>query len=561
MPPYLNANYDQQYAQAATGSTWTDPAQAGLNSPGWTKYLYEYAGSRAGELNAPALSYGPNDWYAVSAWYVLGCCLPLGACFSSKHSLPHPYPTHTHTYRMQEACPSSICRNADRSAVVDEAADAQKMAALSQAATMASQPNTGQHLLQFGKDHFSWYYLLARAGTQNGGGQLLKVKKELSAPSYNALRNANGKWSRDTLKANMDITNYPIFAGMRAATNVHMRDELSAQSQVINYGLGSVAALSPYPSNTGRYRGYRTLQEATPATETTPAQAKRNARKAKKAKRKAEHLAKKGARKGKHHKHKKWRKEKRSWLKRQGIPVSAAGARVAAANGTIGSVGGGAPAASATIPPARGDKGLLLPAKKPHLTMKEALARLAAAKSNKLAPILPPGPITPPPPLKKGPALKPVIPAVYHRQEWHPSAKPIPIVMGEHNFLHPKLNAHFNHPPMDYEHALCDQGYCPGRRRAQEEENETMTKMYVHLGHGNQGGGGGNKGMLLHHTHQMPKVTKLIPIEKPALYEGKHQPTIYKPLHRVYQAPEPSMFVIWAPKHTHPWLQHPIWGH
>lgn len=68
MPPWLNENYEQAYAQAPAGSTWTDPAQAGLNRPGWTKYLAEYAEARTGELSPPALRYTPDDLYAVSAW-------------------------------------------------------------------------------------------------------------------------------------------------------------------------------------------------------------------------------------------------------------------------------------------------------------------------------------------------------------------------------------------------------------------------------------------------------------------------------------------------------------
>jgi len=68
MPPWLNENYEQEYAQAPAGSTWTDPAQSGLNRPGWTKYLAEYAEGRAGEFSPPALRYTSDDLYAVSAW-------------------------------------------------------------------------------------------------------------------------------------------------------------------------------------------------------------------------------------------------------------------------------------------------------------------------------------------------------------------------------------------------------------------------------------------------------------------------------------------------------------
>jgi len=234
-----------------------------------------------------------------------------------------------------------------------------------------------------------------------------------------------------------------------------------------------------------------------------------------------------------------------------------------------------------------GDKGLLLQAHqqpKPHLTIADALARLAEGKANKLAPVLPPGPIDHAPPPRQIQKYKPVVPAFYHGQKFHPSAKPIPLVMGEHHFIHPKMAAHFNHAPMDYEHTLCDQGYCPGRRRSLEEEQQQRLKeggkgtartgvrklkkqeqlqaMYVYIGgtgsavEGLQGGG--DKGMLFHHDHhhEMPKITELIPIDRPEIYEGKHHPTIYKPLHRVYQQPSQSTFVIWAPKkkHNHPWL-------
>ena len=68
MPPWLNDNYEQAYAQAPAGSTWTDPAQSGLNRPGWTKYLAEYAQGRAGEFSPPALRYTSDDLYAVSSW-------------------------------------------------------------------------------------------------------------------------------------------------------------------------------------------------------------------------------------------------------------------------------------------------------------------------------------------------------------------------------------------------------------------------------------------------------------------------------------------------------------
>lgn len=230
-----------------------------------------------------------------------------------------------------------------------------------------------------------------------------------------------------------------------------------------------------------------------------------------------------------------------------------------------------------------GNKGLLLQPhqQKPHVTIADALARLAEGKANKLAPVLPPGPINHAPPARQVQKFKPVVPAFYHGQKFHPSAKPIPLVMGEHHFMHPKMAAHFNHAPMDYEHTLCDQGYCPGRRRNLESLQQQRRKeggkgtaiprkrkllqqqlpMYVYLGAGLGGGReqqGGDKGMLFHHDHhhEMPKITKLIPIDRPEIYEGKHHPTIYKPLYRVYQQPSQSTFVIWAPKkqHSHPWL-------
>lgn len=68
MPPWLTANYDQEYSQEAAGSTWTDPAQAAMNRPGWTKYLAEYTEGRVGEFSPPALRYTSDDLYAVSAW-------------------------------------------------------------------------------------------------------------------------------------------------------------------------------------------------------------------------------------------------------------------------------------------------------------------------------------------------------------------------------------------------------------------------------------------------------------------------------------------------------------
>lgn len=534
---------------------------------------------------------------------------------------------------------------------------------------MASQPNTGQHLLQFGRDHFSWYYVLARAATQNGSGQLLKVKKELAAPQYNFLRNANGKYNRDPLKGQMDTLNQPIFAGLRAGTNVHMRDELDAQSDVINFGLGAVAALSPFPANTNRYRGYgivrRRMQvegtaeagvegggitgtgilaEATMTTgrdddeasaaaavaavEATAAgggdkglaglgpahqaaQAKRNGRQAKKDKLKAERLIKKGLKKGVHKvgkvgKHagrkfkkagRKWKHGKKKMLKKQGIPLLAGAAAAAAgAGGAGGGAGGGRPfgglagagplsgtagyegVSMASSSSEGGDKGLLLQPHqaKPHLTIADALARLAEGKANKLAPVISPGPINHAPPPRQIQKFKPVVPAFYHGQKFHPSAKPIPLVMGEHHFIHPKMAAHFNHAPMDYEHTLCDQGYCPGRRRSLEEEQQQRLKeggkgtarterkmkaqqqqaMYVYVGAAAPAEGGGDKGLLFHHDHHHEMPTKLIPIDRPEIYEGKHHPTIYKPLHRVYQQPSQSTFVIWAPKkkHNHPWL-------
>jgi hypothetical protein len=235
-------------------------------------------------------------------------------------------------------------------------------------------------------------------------------------------------------------------------------------------------------------------------------------------------------------------------------------------------------ASSGTTGGEEGDKGLLLQPHqaKPHLTIADAFAHLAEGKANKLAPVLPPGPINHAPPPRQIQKFKPVVPAFYHGQKFHPSAKPIPLVMGEHHFIHPKMAAHFNHAPMDYEHTLCDQGYCPGRRRSLEEEQEQRLKeggkgtarterkkkkaqqqaMYVYVGGAGQQGGG-DKGMLFNHDHhEMPKITKLIPIDRPEIYEGKHHPTIYKPLHRVYQQPSQSTFVIWAPKkkHNHPWL-------
>ena len=68
MPPWVIENYDQAFAQAPAEPSWTSEAKQGLNKPGWTKYLPEYAEARLGELSPPALHYTADYIYAVSAW-------------------------------------------------------------------------------------------------------------------------------------------------------------------------------------------------------------------------------------------------------------------------------------------------------------------------------------------------------------------------------------------------------------------------------------------------------------------------------------------------------------
>jgi hypothetical protein len=79
------------------------------------------------------------------------------------------------------ACPSSICRSADRSLVPDAEEEAAKEAAfkawagVEAASSMASQPNTGSTMLHYGADHFqvSFFFrfiFFFLAGLHWGGG-------------------------------------------------------------------------------------------------------------------------------------------------------------------------------------------------------------------------------------------------------------------------------------------------------------------------------------------------------------------------------------------------------
>lgn len=75
------------------------------------------------------------------------------------------------------------------------------------------------------------------------------------------LRNANGKWHRDSLKGMMDTPPGAVHMGMlRFGANQQMQDSLRAQARAFDYAYGGVAALSPFPANIKRYRGYYSRQ-------------------------------------------------------------------------------------------------------------------------------------------------------------------------------------------------------------------------------------------------------------------------------------------------------------
>ena len=207
------------------------------------------------------------------------------------------------------------------------------------------------------------------------------------------------------------------------------------------------------------------------------AQAKRDGRQ--EGKLKTERHVKKGLKKGVHKvkkmgKHagrkfkqvgRKWKHGKKKMLKKQGIPLlagagaaaaTAAAAAAAAGEGGAGkkrSFGGttgfeeGFKASSVTTEGKGEDRGVLhRPDKaKPHLTIAGAMARLAEDKFNNLVDVSPPGPINHAPLPRQTQKFKAVVPAFYHGKEFHPSAEPIPLVMGEHHFIHPKMAASFNH--------------------------------------------------------------------------------------------------------------------
>ncbi|KAM3575767.1 hypothetical protein VYU27_002386 [Nannochloropsis oceanica] len=212
------------------------------------------------------------------------------------------------------------------------------------------------------------------------------------------------------------------------------------------------------------------------------AQAKRNGRQAKKDKLKTERHVKKGLKKGVHKvekmgKHagrkfkrvgRKWKHGKKKMLKKQGIPLLAgagAGAAAAAAAAAAAGSGGGTgirklfrgntgfeegfKASSITTEGNWGDEGLLhRPGQaKPHMTIAGAFARLAEDKLNNLADVSP-FPLTDDaPPRRQTKKFKVVVPAFYHGKEFHPPTEPIPLVMGEHHFIHPEMAASLNLVP------------------------------------------------------------------------------------------------------------------
>ena len=123
---------------------------------------------------------------------------------------------------------------------------------------------------------------------------------------------------------------------------------------------------------------------------------------------------------------------------------------------------------------------------------------------------------------------------------------------------------------MDYEHALCNQGYCPGRRRTQEKqqqqqqggEEEDVKVLLVDMSqsydiYDDAEALTGDKGMWIHKQKkwEKPKITKLIPEYRHYDY-NKPGYTKLKPVHRVYQQPPSPAFLVVVPE-KHPWLKHP----
>ena len=445
---------------------------------------------------------------------------------------------------------------------------------------------------------------------------------------------------------------------LRFGANQQMQDSLRAQARAFDYAYGGVAAVSPFPANTQRYRGYyaRQLQQqqqqqqqqqesaeseqAVPPLSPQAQQLQEERQPAGGLEAGATGFAgaatspsqEADAEKGLWGKRGSRPRKRRSRLrhkKKRARTAAAAAARherrrerkhhehphQSVAHNGIAAVPSSPKAASErrehrhearherrraktrkkqrlkkqgltpTVPTAvllrapEGDKGgLLYPvATFAHkkTTVKEAMARMAERQAEVVAPVIPPGPIGHAPPTPRPMALKPVVPAYYHGQTQY--AKPhraVPLVLSPPQHLHPKLAAHFGvgpgGPPLDYEHSGMCNNWCPGRRRLHQAEDKTRRWTYVYLGHGERTRMDGDKGMLFHEHKATPKVTKLVPIDRPTEYYAPPKPTILKPVHRVYTQPEPSVFVI-APrkKAAHPWLAkfsgyghgHQLWGH
>lgn len=141
---------------------------------------------------------------------------------------------------------------------------------------------------------------------------------------------------------------------------------------------------------------------------------------------------------------------------------------------------------------------------------------------------------------------------------------------------------------MDYEHAMCNQGYCPGRRRTQAASKEKEEEKKMHdkaikvqkeeVQQKEEDDGvkvllidmsqsydimeeaealTGDKGMWMHEKKkwQKPKITKLVPEYRSYDY---HKPghTKLKPIHRVYQQPPSPALLVVVPE-KHPWFKHP----
>lgn len=466
------------------------------------------------------------------------------------------------------------------------------------------------------------------------------------------LRNANGKWHRDSLKGMMDTPPGAVHMGMlRFGANQQMQDSLRAQARAFDYAYGGVAALSPFPANTQRYRGYysrqlQQQQQQQPEPEQAAAPLSPQAQQLQEERQQAagleagttgfagaatapsqlqqqqEQQEQQGAGEetglwGGRGRRKRQRQSRLRHEKKRARTVAAAATRherrqkrkhhehphQPEVNGTTAAPGAAAErrehrhearrerrrakrrekkqllkkqGLAPTVPTAvllrapEGNKGgLLYPVATfvhKKTTVKEALARMAQRQAEIVAPVIPPGPIGHAPPMPRPMTLKPVVPAYYHGQTQY--AKPhraFPLVLSRPQHLHPKLAAHFGMgpggPPLDYEHSGMCKNWCPGRRRLHQTEDKAQRWTYVYLGYGEpqqeRVGVEGDKGMLFHkHTEhkKMPKVTKLIPIDRPAEYYAPPKPTILKPVHRVYAQPEPSVFVIVPRKKVHPWL-------